>query len=34
VLSIAGGCGKGQLNIRSCHGAPHVLVKNLVVGGV
>jgi TldD protein len=33
VLSKAGGCGKGQLNIRSCHGAPHTLIKNLVVGG-
>jgi TldD protein len=34
VLSKIGGCGKGQLNIRSCHGAPHVLINNLVVGGV
>lgn len=34
VLSKTGGCGKGQLNIRSCHGAPHVLINNLVVGGV
>ena len=33
TLSKAGGCGKGQINIRSCHGAPHALVKNLVVGG-
>jgi TldD protein len=33
VLSKAGGCGKGQMNIRSCHGAPHTLVKDLVVGG-
>ncbi|MBI4678595.1 MAG: TldD/PmbA family protein [Elusimicrobia bacterium] len=33
-LAKAGGCGKGQTNIRSCHGAPHVLVKDLVVGGV
>ena len=33
-LSKAGGCGKGQLNMRSCHGAPHILMKNLVVGGV
>ncbi|MBI5623415.1 MAG: TldD/PmbA family protein [Elusimicrobia bacterium] len=32
-LAKAGGCGKGQTNIRSCHGAPHVLIKNLVVGG-
>lgn len=28
-----GGCGKGQMNIRSCHGAPHVLVESVVVGG-
>lgn len=28
-----GGCGKGQLNIRSCNGAPHILVEDLVVGG-
>jgi len=34
VLSKVGGCGKGQINIRSCHGGPHVLVKNLVIGGV
>lgn len=34
VLSKIGGCGKGQLNIRSCHGAPHVFVKNVIIGGV
>ncbi len=34
LLSRVGGCGKGQMNIRSCHGGPHVLVKNLVVGGL
>ncbi len=33
-LSEVGGCGKGQLNIRSCHGGPHILVKNVVIGGV
>ncbi len=33
-LSTVGGCGKGQSNIRSCHGGPHILVKNLVIGGV
>jgi len=33
AFSKVGGCGKGQLNIRSCYGAPHVLAKNLVVGG-
>jgi len=32
-LGETGGCGKGQLNLRSCHGAPHVLVEGLVVGG-
>ena len=32
-LSVVGGCGKGQSNIRSCFGAPHILVKNLVIGG-
>jgi TldD protein len=34
VLGKIGGCGKGQMNIRSCHGGPHILVENLVVGGV
>ena len=29
-----GGCGKGQINPRSCMGAPHVLIKNCIVGGV
>jgi TldD protein len=33
-LSRVGGCGKGQMNHRSCHGAPHILVRNVVVGGV
>jgi len=33
LLSKVGGCGKAQMNIRSCHGAPHTLVKNLVIGG-
>lgn len=33
-LSEIGGCGKGQLNIRSCHGAPHILVNNIVIGGI
>ncbi|MGB3342115.1 MAG: TldD/PmbA family protein [bacterium] len=28
-----GGCGKGQMNIRSCYGAPHILVGEIVVGG-
>ncbi|MFZ5950018.1 MAG: TldD/PmbA family protein [Candidatus Rifleibacteriota bacterium] len=28
-----GGCGKGQMNFRSCKGSPHVLALKLVVGG-
>jgi TldD protein len=32
-LGEIGGCGKGQTNIRSCYGAPHILVKNAVIGG-
>jgi TldD protein len=32
-FSKTGGCGKGQLNIRSCHGGPHVLVRDVVIGG-
>jgi TldD protein len=31
--SQVGGCGKGQKNIRSCYGTPHLLVKNLIIGG-
>jgi predicted Zn-dependent protease len=33
-LSKTGGCGKGQTNQRSCYGGSHILVNNLVVGGV
>lgn len=33
-FSEAGGCGKGQLNIRSCHGGPHILVRGVTIGGV
>jgi TldD protein len=33
LMSKIGGCGKGQVNIRSCYGAPHILVANLIVGG-
>lgn len=33
VLSKVGGCGKGQTNLRSCYGGPHILINNLVVGG-
>lgn len=34
VLSKRGGCGKGQLNIRSCNGAPHIIMNNVVLGGI
>ena len=34
ILGRTGGCGKGQLNPRSCNGGPHTLVRNLLVGGV
>ncbi|MDD4310044.1 MAG: TldD/PmbA family protein [Candidatus Cloacimonetes bacterium] len=33
VLDESGGCGKGQTNIRSCLGGPHVYFKDLTVGG-
>ena len=33
-LSKTGGCGKGQTNIRSCHGGPHTIIDNLIIGGV
>ena len=33
-LSERGGCGKGQTNIKSAHGGPHMIVKETVVGGV
>ena len=32
-LGEIGGCGKGQINIRSCYGAPHILVDGVVIGG-
>jgi len=32
-LGEIGGCGKGQLNVRSCYGAPHILVDGVVIGG-
>jgi TldD protein len=32
-LAETGGCGKGQTNIRSSFGAPHILVEGVVVGG-
>jgi TldD protein len=34
IFTETGGCGKGQLNIRSCHGGPHILIKNVVIGGM
>jgi TldD protein len=33
-LSQIGGCGKGQSNIRSCNGGPHIIIDNLIVGGI
>lgn len=33
ILGEFGGCGKGQLNRRSCCGGPHVLINNVTVGG-
>jgi TldD protein len=33
ALSKVGGCGKGQMNIRSSNGGPHILVKGVVIGG-
>uniref|UniRef100_A0A7C4XTG2 TldD/PmbA family protein n=1 Tax=candidate division WOR-3 bacterium TaxID=2052148 RepID=A0A7C4XTG2_UNCW3 len=32
-LCEVGGCGKGQMNIRSCYGSPHILIKGVIVGG-
>ncbi len=29
-----GGCGKGQVNIKSCHGGPHIFIKDAVIGGI
>ena len=33
VFSKSGGCGKGQMNYRSCNGGPHILVNGVVMGG-
>ncbi len=33
-FSEAGACGKGQINIKSCHGAPHMVIDKVVIGGV
>jgi len=32
-LSKVGGCGKGQMNIRSTNGAPHIIINNVIIGG-
>jgi TldD protein len=32
-FSETGGCGKGQTNIRSCYGTPHIIINKLIVGG-
>ena len=34
LLSEAGACGKGQMNIRSCNGSPHILIDRVLIGGV
>lgn len=33
TFTKVGGCGKGQINIRSCHGGPHILIRGVVIGG-
>lgn len=33
-FSERGGCGKGQLNIKSGYGGPSVLIRSMVIGGV
>lgn len=33
VLSERGGCGKGQMNIKSGYGGPSVLIRSMVIGG-
>lgn len=33
-LNERGGCGKGQMNIKSGHGGPSILIRGMVVGGV
>jgi len=33
TFTKVGGCGKGQMNIRSCNGGPHILIRGLVIGG-
>lgn len=34
ILGERGGCGKGQLNIKSATGGPSILIRDMVVGGV
>jgi len=34
TLSKTGGCGKGQTNIRSCNGGPHIIINNTIIGGI
>jgi TldD protein len=34
TLGEIGGCGKGQTNIRSCYGAPHIIIESVVIGGM
>jgi TldD protein len=33
VIKEVGGCGKGQLNIKSGHGGPHIVVDSVTIGG-
>lgn len=33
VLSERGGCGKGQMNIKSGYGGPSTLIRSMVIGG-
>ncbi|MCP4049412.1 MAG: TldD/PmbA family protein [bacterium] len=32
-FSEAGACNKGQINIKSCYGAPHMIIDNVTIGG-
>jgi TldD protein len=34
TLGEIGGCGKGQTNIRSCYGAPHIIIESVVIWGM
>jgi len=33
-LSERGGCGKGQMNIRSALGGPHTVIRDAIIGGI